>query len=691
MMVFSLNSINICGADSNSKTASQPPKFVKDEILVKFKKGISKKDINKINKEYGAYIKGRKLIGGYRRLTFRNKDKSVRKLIEEYRALDEVEFAEPNYIVTATDISNEGDTSNPWKLDSHEFPGRSFYSDIWEMQTDRTSVINAVIDTGVNYYHDDLVQCMWINLDEIADNGIDDDNNGFVDDIYGWDFVNNDNDPFDDNSHGTHVAGIISEAGNNSVSGSSVNWPVKIMALKFLSANGSGSTVDAINAIDYAVKMGAKVLNNSWSGDGFSRALSAAISKANKTGALFITTASNNEENSDSAPHYPSSYNIQNIVSVIANDNKDTLSSLFNSATFSVHVTRPNVSIYNTNPGNGNNDKNFASSATPYASAAASLVMAAFPNKSLFEIKARIVDSFDFIQTFSENVRISRKQNHKSNISEIKVPTKQKLSIIYDDNMESGTNGWVVSGPTALWNQSSQRTESLFTAWYYGNDMFSNYDTGTATNGGLISPDIDLTNVTGSTLVFSHFLDAEELSGYDEAIVRISNDGGISYSDIFTRLTTNGSFVQETVNISIFDGCMINVQFFFDSKDDILNNFEGWYVDDIKIKGVLKQEPPVANAGEDQIVKDIDGNGFELITLDGMDSTGSSSIISAYVWKEGNLLLGTDTLLVTNFSIGTHTVSLTVTNNDGHLNSDYVSITVNANVTPVTDIEQEQQ
>ena len=317
--------------------------------------------------------------------------------------------------------------------------------------------------------------------------------------------------------------------------------------------------------------------------------------------------------------------------------------------------------------------------------------MAVFPNETYSEIKTRIVDSFDFIQISGKRVQTGRKLNHKSAIFETNVPIKQKLSIIYEDNMENGTNGWVVSGPTALWNQSSQRAKSLFTAWYYGNDLFFNYNTGTATNGSLISPDIDLTNVTGSTLVFSHFLDAEELPGFDKAIVRISSDGGVTYSDIFTRLTTNGAFVQEIIDISTFDGSLINVQFFFDSKDNILNNFEGWYVDDIKITGIQKLEPPIANAGDDQIADDINGDGFELITLDGIESTDSSGAISAYEWKEDDLLLGTNSLLVTNFSIGTHTVSLTVTNNHGLLDRNDVSITVNAAVDAVENSGQDQQ
>ena len=122
---------------------------------------------------------------------------------------------------------------------------------------------------------------------------------------------------------------------------------------------------------------------------------------------------------------------------------------------------------------------------------------------------------------------------------------------------------------------------------------------------------------------------------------------------------------------------MINVQFFFGSNDDILNNFEGWYIDDIKIKGVLKQELPIANAGRDQIVKDMDIDGFEMITLNGTESSNSDDAISTYEWKEGDLLLGIDSLLITSFSIGTHTVSLTVKDNAGLIDSDDVLIVVN--------------
>ncbi len=693
--VYFFCNLNVCKALVNDKPASEALAFVKDEILVKFKKGISNETINEINKLHGATIKGRKLIGGFKRLKFSNNTKSARKLIEEYRTLEEVVFAEPNYIVKATAIPNDGHFNNLWGLNNiGQAEGTSGADigaiDAWDIQTDSSSIICAVIDTGVDYNHEDLSQNIWINLDKIADNGIDDDKNGFVDDVYGWDFVNNDNDPFDDNSHGTHVAGTISAEGNNSIGVSGVSWSGKIMALKFLDSNGIGNTAGAINAINYAIKMGARVLNNSWGGSGFSQALSAAISKANKAKALFIVAAGNNETNNDAAPDYPSSYNIRNIISVAATDNNDNLANFSNYGAISVHVSAPGVSIYSTNPGNGYGYKSGTSMAAPYVSGAAAIIMEIFSDETPFEIKSRILNSVDLIQTLEGKVATGGRVNLYNAILGTTTPPGPKLSIIYKDNMEEGTNGWVVSGPTALWNQSSHRTDSSFTSWYYGNDLFFNYDTSTATSGSLISPDIDLTNVTGSTLVFSHFLETEESSLYDKAIVRISADGGVTYSDIFTGLTTNGSFAQETINISAYDDNIINLQFFFDSVDSFLNNFEGWYVDDVKIKGIPNQEPPLANAGRDQEVKDVDGNGFEQVTLNGSESSDPNGSISLYEWKEDDLLLGTGSLVIVDFSVGTHTVSLTVTDSDGLSNRNDVLITVNGSVSPVTIAGQDQ-
>ena len=175
----------------------------------------------------------------------------------------------------------------------------------WDIGTGSTDVVVAVIDTGVDYTHPDLAANMWVNPGEIPDNGIDDDGNGYDDDVYGYDFCNYDGDPFDDHYHGTHCAGTIGAIGNNSEGVAGVNWRVKIMALKFLDATGSGWTDDAINCVEYSIQMGAKLSSNSWGGGGFDQALKDAIDAAGQAGMLFVAAAGNGGSDNDISRHIP--------------------------------------------------------------------------------------------------------------------------------------------------------------------------------------------------------------------------------------------------------------------------------------------------------------------------------------------------------------------------------------------------
>ena len=159
-------------------------------------------------------------------------------------------------------------------MEQHRADGRHPDADIdapeaWNVFTGSAATVVAVIDTGVDYTHPDLAANMWVNPGEIPGNGIDDDGNGFVDDVHGYDFVNNDGDPMDDHGHGTHVAGTIGAVGNNGMGVTGVNWHVRIMALKFLDARGTGTVANAIRALDYAVANGATVSNNSYGGGGY--------------------------------------------------------------------------------------------------------------------------------------------------------------------------------------------------------------------------------------------------------------------------------------------------------------------------------------------------------------------------------------------------------------------------------------
>jgi subtilisin family serine protease len=209
----------------------------------------------------------------------------------------------------------------------------------------------AVIDSGVQWNHPDFAYSggsnIWVN-DDSAGNRRDDDNNGYVDDFRGWDFYANDNNPADENGHGTHVAGIIAAAANNGIGISGTAWHCKIMPLRFLSRNGSGATSDAIAALNYAVMEGARVSNNSWGGGGYSQALSDAILAAGIKGHVFVAAAGNNGVNIDNTPFYPAAYPHSNIITVAAINNRGDLASFSNTGSVGVDIVAPGVDIAST-------------------------------------------------------------------------------------------------------------------------------------------------------------------------------------------------------------------------------------------------------------------------------------------------------------------------------------------------------
>ncbi|MBI5232856.1 MAG: S8 family serine peptidase, partial [Deltaproteobacteria bacterium] len=319
-----------------------PADYVPDELIVKFKADVTTLDMDALNAKIGVQIiRHFRLIDAH--LLKLPQGLSVEKAIELFEQSPLVEYAEPNYIVTINATTpNDPRAGELWGLNNIGQTGGTADADIdapeaWDMTTGSSSTVIAVVDTGVDYNHEDLIGNIWVNpgedlngngvFDQTDINGIDDDNNGYVDDLIGWDFANNDNNPFDDNEHGTHVSGTIAAKGNNSIGVVGVNWNAKIMALKFLNRLGSGSTSDAITAIDYHEAKGVKVSSNSWGGGRFSQSLYNAIQACN---CLFVAAAGNDGKNTDNRAHYPSSYNLINIVSVASTDHKDIRTSFSN-------------------------------------------------------------------------------------------------------------------------------------------------------------------------------------------------------------------------------------------------------------------------------------------------------------------------------------------------------------------------
>lgn len=304
-----------------------------------------------------------------------------------------VEYAEPNYIVTAFAMPNDPSLGRQYHLNQSSDADIDA-TEAWDLQTG-TDVIIAVIDTGVDYSHPDLRNNIWTNPGEIAGNGRDDDGNGFVDDVRGWDFINNDNNPMDDSQHGTHVAGILAAEGNNGTGVSGVNWKARIMPIKFMGANGSGSTAAAIRAIQYAVANGARVSNNSWGGGAASQALRDAIAAANSRGHIFVAAAGNDGSNNDAAPTYPASYDLPNVISVAASTTGDGIATFSNFGARSVHVAAPGQSIFSTVPNGGYASLSGTSMAAPVVTGVVGLMIASNPSVTTNQIRTNIMSTAD--------------------------------------------------------------------------------------------------------------------------------------------------------------------------------------------------------------------------------------------------------------------------------------------------------
>jgi subtilisin family serine protease len=317
-----------------------------------------------------------------------------------------VEFVEPNYVLRARRIPNDRSFGDQWGLRNlGHFDGKAG-ADIsataaWDVTT-ATNAIVAVVDTGVSYKHPDLAGNTWKNAGDPV-NGQDDDGDGFSDDVYGADFFANDSNPDDDGGHGTHVAGIIGAQGNNATGVTGVNWDVNVMALKFLDENGEGNTADAANAIDFAVAHGARIVNASWGGPSFSQALYGSIRRAGERGAIVVAAAGNEGVNADTRPDYPAAFDLPNIVSVAATDRADRLLDFSNYGAKSVDLGAPGDDILSTVPTisdpTGYASFSGTSMAAPFVSGAAALYLSKFPQASVDQIKAALLQSVDRLPT----------------------------------------------------------------------------------------------------------------------------------------------------------------------------------------------------------------------------------------------------------------------------------------------------
>ena len=379
----------------------EAPAFVDNQVLVNFQPGVTTADIatfyakhdlvelqrlgaapGRVSRLRLAQIKPGKMT---------DPDGFLRTLGLDSR----VEYAGLNYILSIGQVPNDPKYNQLWGMDKIGAP------QAWDITTGSANVIVGVIDTGVNYSHPDLVDNIWTNLVEFNGTaGVDDDGNGYIDDIHGWNAYSNHGDPMDDHFHGSHVAGTIGAKGNNNKGVVGVNWEVKIAACKFLSSTGTGSTAGAIACFDYFNQLradGHNVLltNNSWGGGGFSKPLETAMAGDVGNPILHAAAAGNSNNNNDASPHYPSSYDLNNIIAVAATDSNDNSASFSSYGLTSVDMSAPGVSILSTVLGTGYGTYNGTSMATPHVAGGAALIWSQYPNLSAEVVKDLLMFGVD--------------------------------------------------------------------------------------------------------------------------------------------------------------------------------------------------------------------------------------------------------------------------------------------------------
>lgn len=323
----------------------------------------------------------------------------VHDAISTFAQNPDVEYAEPDFYYRAA-IQNDPAFPEQWGLENQGQTGGSVDADInalsmWAIEDGSPAVVVGIIDTGIDYNHLDLAANVWRNPSEVPGNGLDDDQNGYVDDVYGINAVLNNGNPLDDNAHGTHVAGTIGADGNNQRGVVGVAQDIQMAACKFLDSTGSGSTSDAIQCLQYFASLKTRAVNpvnivatnNSWGGGGQSTALRDAIRVHESLGILFVAAAGNESQNNDITGSFPANYDVPNIISVAATDHNDRLSSFSNYGKRTVHVGAPGSRILSTVLNQGYAAFSGTSMATPHVTGLVGVLKSRYPSYDYKKIK----------------------------------------------------------------------------------------------------------------------------------------------------------------------------------------------------------------------------------------------------------------------------------------------------------------
>jgi len=497
-------------------------------LLVKFKDGISSVTKNTLHQKTGSRIKkSLKMVPGVQVIELAP-GVSAPEVLKQYQKDPSVLYAEPDYKIKLKAIPNDTSFSQLWGLNNTGQTGGSSNADInapeaWDVTHGSNSVVVAVVDTGIDYTHLDLVDNVWTNPGEIAGNGIDDDGNGYIDDIHGIDTGDGDSDPMDTEGHGTHVSGTIGARGNNNLGVAGVNWNVSIIGCKIFSSSAAQDleafVSDAIECLDYLydLKMNHGVdivaTNNSWGWIGNpSQTLIDAVDRQREAGILFVAAAGNESLNTDQFLDNPSGYYVPNVISVAASTHTDALASFSNFGRRSVHVAAPGQDILSTVPDTG------GGSVLP--------------------------------------------------------PATNPHDEIFIDNVESGAGNWSAQSPWAITTSNSYNGSS---SWSDSPGTYANN-----VNTSLTSATMDLSSYAGQSVYLGFYASYQIETNFDYLFVEISNNGGATWSqlDTLTGTSSGWQFFSNTIPQAYLTSTF-KLRFRFET--DLSITYDGVYIDDIGI------------------------------------------------------------------------------------------------------------
>ena len=420
------------GFNQVTGSSVEQAQYVPGEVIVKFHDSASQATVAAAHALAGGQtIKS--FTAGVDRLHHLKlgKGENVEDALAKLRQSPAVEYAEPNYLRQVSAIPNDTQFTSLWGLRNtgQTVNGTGGTADVdidapeaWDITTGSSNVIIGVIDTGIAYDHPDLAANIWKNPGEIPNDGIDNDGNGLVDDVFGYDFGSGDSDPMDLFGHGTHVAGTIGAIGNNNSGVTGVMQRVKLMALK---AGGAGNllTTDAIaQAFTYAISKGARVINASFTGLPCSKTEHAALSLANTKGVMVLAAAGNDNLNNDKTFVFPAGYSVDtspdcgpalpNVISVAAINQTGAKAGFSNFGASSVQIAAPGVNINSTNPGTPNATNDYeslsgTSQATPHVTGVVGLLLSVNPNLPVAQIRNAILNTGDVSPLLNGKVWVS--------------------------------------------------------------------------------------------------------------------------------------------------------------------------------------------------------------------------------------------------------------------------------------------